>query len=202
MSVSRLSKQSVLWGFPKQQTIWDQATATSSMDAIASTTLSADQAGISFTGIPATYTHLQIRGILRNNNYSAGGAEQNLRLHFNGDTGTNYDDHYIVGNGSGAPTAASDLTASNILVAYGIIPMSNQTASYYGGVVIDILDYANTTKYKTTRALAGDSVNASGSYIFLSAGCWRSTAAITDITLNPQNNLFTTYSQLTLYGIK
>jgi predicted patatin/cPLA2 family phospholipase len=76
------------------------------------------------------------------------------------------------------------------------------TASTFGAGVIDILDYADTNKFKTTRTLNGVSSNASSAidYIFLVSGLWRSTSAITSITLTGNN--FAQYSHFALYGIK
>jgi hypothetical protein len=169
-------------------------------DALGSVTVgSGGQSSITFSAIPQTYTHLQIRAIFRNNSYSGGGAEENLRLQFNSDTNSNYSDHWLVGDGSSA-SASNELTSS-ILVAYGIIPMSNATANIYGTSVIDILDFGNTFKYKTTRALSGRDNNGSG-YSFLSSGSWRNTNAVTSINIYPQAGAFAQYTNISLYGIR
>ena len=53
-------------------------------DAIASTTLSASAASITFSGIPSTYTHLQVRL------QTSASAAANYYYQVNGDTGSNY----------------------------------------------------------------------------------------------------------------
>jgi len=84
-----------------------------------------------------------------------------------------------------------------------MLPRLQQSANCFGVVVIDILDYANTNKYKTTRALAGLDINAAGGFIALRSGNWRNTNAITTITLKPESSrIFAQYSQFALYGIK
>ena len=154
---------------------------------------------ISFNSIPSTYTHLQIRGIARNTTTSAPGAEQNLRMQVNGDTASNYSAHLVLGDGSSASTY-NELT-TNMLLAYGIIPMSSETANTYGVFATDILDYTNINKYKTIRTLAGKDTNGGG-YVFLSSGNWRNTAAITSFTLYPQGGSFQQYSSFALYGVR
>jgi hypothetical protein len=66
---------------------------------------------------------------------------------------------------------------------------------------MDILDYANTNKFKTTRTLTGSDLNGSG-VVSLDSGSWRSTSAITSITFTARANLINTYSSFALYGIK
>ena len=74
-------------------------------------------------------------------------------------------------------------------------------ASTFTAGVIDILDYANTNKYKTLRTLNGGDANGSGN-IQIESGSWRNTAAITSITLTHNGSGFTQYSSFALYGIK
>ena len=78
-------------------------------------------------------------------------------------------------------------------------------ANTYSGFIIDVLDYANTNKYKTLRSLFGGDVNMAGGVLGLQSELWMNTAAITTITLTATNGtspLFTQYSQWALYGIK
>ena len=72
----------------------------------------------------------------------------------------------------------------------------------FGATVCDILDYTNTNKYKTVRALSGHDQNGSG-VIQLRSGFWRSTSAITSITIsNDQIANIAEYTRFSLYGIK
>jgi predicted patatin/cPLA2 family phospholipase len=74
-------------------------------------------------------------------------------------------------------------------------------ANIFGAGVIDILDYANTNKYKTVRALSGHDNNGSG-YVNFESGLWMSTSAITSIKLFTAGNVYAQYTQFALYGIK
>jgi hypothetical protein len=155
---------------------------------------SGGSANVTFSSIPATYTHLQIRGIIRQ---STTGFDQAL-LQFNSDTGTNYARHNINAEGG---TAAAEAGTSVNKISIAAIPGSSQTASVFGATVVDILDYKNTNKYTTTRALAGTDSNGSG-YVWFASGLWQNTAAITTITITPGAGNFVEYTQFALYGIK
>ena len=73
----------------------------------------------------------------------------------------------------------------------------------FGANVLDILDYANTSKYTTARILGGIDINGSGGNIRLDSGVWMNTAAVTSLTISPTTaNNFVQYSSFALYGIK
>jgi hypothetical protein len=166
---------------------------TGAYDSIATTTVGAGgSSSITFSSIPSTYTHLQIRGIgsLTSDNES--------RIQVNGDTGSNYAWHQLLSNyaggGSLISTAASSTTSIKGQVSY----------DQFSPFVFDILDYANTNKYKTIRTLSGTNNNSTGtnSYVRFSSGLWMNTNAISSITIFPVSGNFAQYSQLALYGIK
>jgi len=159
-------------------------------------------ANITFSSIPSTYKHLQIRGIAQTNRGTYG--TDSLYARFNSDSGTNYADHWIRGNGSVA-AAGNYAPSSNLLyISYG--GAGTGVSGVYGASVIDILDYASTTKYKTTRTFNGTDINGeiagSPGFVFLSSGLWMSTSAISSITITADNGNFNQYSQFALYGIK
>ena len=147
---------------------------------------------LTFSSIPATYAHLQIRGI-----YSGSVVERSLLLRFNSDTAGNYSWHELSGNGTSAGAGAG-ANATGIYVGYA----SNTTTNTYPSpFVIDILDYANTNKYKTVRSLNGNDLNGSG-WAILYSGNWRSTSAVDSITLYLNSGNYNTYSHFALYGIR
>jgi hypothetical protein len=84
----------------------------------------------------------------------------------------------------------------------GFIALNSELGSTFGAVVIDILDYANTNKYKTIRSLSGTSYNNNNGAVGLFSGSWRNTNAITAITLQASAANLAQYSQFALYGIK
>ncbi len=161
-------------------------------DSIATITVgSGGTASVTFSSIPSTYKHLQIRLIAQSNQSSTSGVMQ-----LNGDTASNYSNHYL--SGDGATASAGSLLSSFMYSNY--IPSSSNT-NVFGAGVIDILDYADTNKYKTFRSLSGADLNGSGG-IALYSGSWRNTAAITSITLTRGVGLMSQYSSFALYGIK
>ncbi len=169
----------------------------SSFESIATATVGSSQATVSFTSIPATYTHLQIRAIGRNT--GAGVVEDDLLMKFNSDTGANYTIHYLGGNGSS--TFATGV-GNRSDPRGGFTVDGGSLANTFASNVIDILDYSNTNKYKTTRTLTGSERNGAGT-IMLESGVWMNTAAITriDFTTAGGSN-FAQYSSFALYGIK
>jgi hypothetical protein len=153
-------------------------------------------ANVEFTSIPATYTHLQIRALSRNNR---AGTFNNIAFQVNSDTGANYNSHLLRGDGSSV-IAAADTSVSSI--DFIIQPATSATASVMGAFVLDILDYANTNKFKTFRGLLGVDNNGSG-YSGLMSGAYRSTSAITSIKFfSSTSGDITQYSHFALYGIK
>jgi hypothetical protein len=156
---------------------------------------SAGAADITFSSIPSTYTHLQIRGIGRNTTAT---TSYHFRVQFNGDTASNYAIHYTYGDGTTVYSGgAGDDTSLYTFRTTGASAASN----IFGTGVMDILDYKNTSKYKTLRTLSGEERDGDG-YVFYGSGLWRSTSAITSIKLFYLSGNFAQYSQLTLYGIK
>ena len=170
----------------------------SSYDSIATVTVGAGgSSSISFSSIPSTYKHLQIRGIARE---SSGSSTENIKVVLNSDTGSNYSTHLLYTTGGGSAYAYG--AASTAYMFGGVIVNSGNTASVFGASVIDILDYANTNKYKTLRSLGGTDTNTSDSYISLFSGNWRSTSAVDTVTITAQTGNFVQYSTFALYGIK
>ena len=161
-------------------------------DSIATVTVGSATSSITFSSIPSTYTHLQIRSITRQN---GGGTEIGL-MQFNSDSASNYARHRLVGNGSTA-TAGAATSQTSILVGETPAAASN----IFGANVIDILDYANTNKYKTVRAIGGWDENGGGESN-LRSGLWMSTSAISSITITLSAQQYVQYSQFALYGIK
>ena len=164
--------------------------AANSYESIA-TSSAGGSSSITFSSIPSTFKHLQIRSISQS---SLGNITDSLRVQFNSDAGANYAYHALYGTGA---TAAATANTGNNYAKAGQLALS--TTSFAGGV-IDILDYTNTNKYKTVRSLSGVDFNGSG-VIALESNLWLNTAAITSITISFGLN-FATGTQFALYGVK
>jgi hypothetical protein len=162
---------------------------------IATATIGAGGGSITFSSIPTTYTHLQIR-LTGRSLYSA--ATDIVIFRFNSDSGNNYTLHRMYGDGSAASTQGA------VPQTYGLagdVPAATASSSLTTGAsIIDILDYANTNKYKTARSLAGRDENGSG-YSWFNSNLWLNTSAITSITIFGGNGNLAQYSQAALYGV-
>jgi hypothetical protein len=173
------------------------ATNPGSYESIATVTVgSSGSSTITFSSIPSTFTHLQLRAIARSARTE---PEDYVYLRFNSDTGNNYAWHDMEGSGSSLTAQAVSSTAQIFTL---FITTANSSANIFGAGVIDILDYANTNKYKTVRTLSGDDKNGSG-YVVFGSGLWQNTNAVSTITLtNHGATNFQQYSSFALYGIK
>ena len=174
------------------------AAAGGDFESIATVTVGAGgSSSIAFSSIPSTYKHLQIRGITRSTS-TGSGTEASL-VTFNSDSGSNYSYHTLRGDGSSATATGS--ASTTFMVFWGSVH-AGDTANTFGASVVDVLDYADTNKYKTLRALGGIDTNTTVDYIVLSSGNWRSTSAVNAITISCASGNFAQYSSFALYGIK
>ena len=145
---------------------------------------------ITFSSIPSTYKHLQLRSI-----NLTGTSLNTINMAFNGST-SSYASHVLYGDGSSA--AASSATSAS----YFPIGL-NGTSTAPSAIIVDILDYTSTTKNKTARAFSGFDANGSG-YVQLRSGLWYATpTAVTQIDITiAGGSSFSQYSQFALYGVK
>ncbi len=163
---------------------------------IATTTLGADTASITFSTIPATYTDLRLIFFARTDRAST--SNDTVLLRFNSDTATNYSYTQLTADGT---TAGSSSTASASQILGGLAPRNNNTAGIFGLNMIDIFSYAGST-YKTALISANADLNGSGNQYSI-VGMWRSTSAITSVSLSLSSTFkYLTGSVATLYGIK
>lgn len=151
-------------------------------------TVTAGGSTITFTSIPSTYKHLQIRisGTLAANGDGV--------IRFNNDTtNTNYTTHQLYGTGS---SVASDYLVNTSYPPY-YDPGVGTGVTYVN--VMDILDYSDTNKNKTIRTLVGWDNNGTGR-VGLCSNSWMSTSAINRIDFTNRN--YNSGTIIALYGIK
>lgn len=124
-----------------------------------------------------------------------------ITVQYNGDTNANYSTHFLRGEGVSAGAGGGGNTTR--MDIQDVMVGQTGGANLFGSVIIDVLDYANTNKYKTQRSIGGNDRNGAG-YIDFSSGSWRNAnAAITSITINPLYGTgFAQYTSVALYGIK
>jgi hypothetical protein len=125
---------------------------------------------------------------------SAGNAAFYVR--FNSDTGNNYSRTRLTGSGSSVSSARNSNTSS--LEAAPTYTTTSSTTSTFHPFRLFVMSYADTNVYKTCLAM-GD---VSQGQVDRTVGLWRSTSAITSITISTDATSIMAGSVLSLYGIK
>ena len=168
----------------------------SSFESISTTTLASNTSTVNITSIPSTYTHLQLRVMLRSTT-AATFASIGLRINGDGPAANNYSQHSMTGNGTATSGSGSPIRDNMVI---GTFAAASATGGLFGVAVIDILDYANTDKYKTIRSIAGVAGYSAGMY----SGLYKSTTAISAISFRDNSDATNILagSTIALYGIK
>lgn len=163
-------------------------------DSIATVNGTGSSNTLSFSSIPSTYKHLHIRGILK----KTGAGNDGAILRMNGISTTTYNWAYLDASGTATPSGAATSNASSISFLGGMAVDINQGAP----IMIDILDYASTSKAKTIKVFYGKSNNASG-YVGITSATFRSTNAISSLAfIVNSDNWSSPEATLALYGLK
>lgn len=198
MAIRRFSTSTIVNNLLRYAKFWDQTSTwtnvpTNSYFPIASYTVpTGGVTSIVFAGIPQTFTHLQIR--MTTITSAGGGGGNAAYMELNGDTTvTNYKSHAVEGYGVAALAYAYSLP---------LMPWSVGVAATTGpgASIIDVLDYKDTNKYKTVRALGGYDANGTG-YVSLSSMLWMNTSAITSINFNRAGTTFAANMNVSIYGV-
>jgi len=165
---------------------------TGSFESIATASLSGVNTA-TFSSIPATYKHLQIRY----HGLSASGATPKLEL--NADDQSNYRYHGLYGS-------AGLVTTGGSLNTYYDIDLGNYggNSTYPEAIIIDLIDYASTTKLKTLRSFFGTDRNSTSlNDVGLSSCLWLDTTAINSIRIYTSGaGNWSAGATVALYGIK
>jgi hypothetical protein len=161
---------------------------------------------VTFSNVPSTYTHLQIRMI--STGTRADYAIGEINIQFNGDTGNNYAYHDFYGDGAAGTLYTSyGTTQSSIRQAPGTFGGTTGGNTRFGSAIIDIFDYSDSNKYTTVRGLSAldlnGTINGLGGRVGFASGSWRNTSTVTSITITASGaSPFLQYSKFALYGIK
>lgn len=139
---------------------------------------------VSFTSIPSTYTDLVLVSSVTES------VDAVSYLRFNSDTGTNYSRISLRGSGSAADSTSS---SSQSFISFSFGTLNSLTT-----VIWNIFDYANTTTYKSCISRNNTTVD----YVGSTVGMWRSTSAITTVSMTVASGYIVAGSTFTLYGIK
>jgi hypothetical protein len=158
----------------------------STMTPIATATLTSPQALVTFSSIPQTYTDLVL--VVAFSTTSA--SDDSGSFQFNNSVAPNYSSRHLTGNGSSASTGYNTV-AGGVTLAY----QKNSDGIVFA--TANIMNYANTTTYKTTMVKIANAAT----YFQYNVNLWSNTSAINEIDIFFGPNM-TTGSTFTLYGIK
>ena len=157
---------------------------------IASTILSSNASDVTFSSISGSYTDLVC--VVFGASTTAGSSTNGLRWQINGDTGSNYSETALTGDGSTA-TSSRSTSATDI----GAGTLTQTSAGYFATNIIHFMNYSNTTTYKTMLTRNGAASVATAANVSL----WRSTSAISSIKFYRLTDQLKAGSTFTLYGI-
>jgi hypothetical protein len=174
----------------------------SSFESIATLTAAGGETSLTFSSIPSTYKHLQIRGIGRLSGTTEGYGYSYIRFN-SGPQAT----HALLVHGTTVTLDAA--TSTNYQIPNAMAP-SNAPTGTYGALIIDIHDYASTTKLKTARGFSGYNTNGAALTYYhgvglssaLATGLGTSALTSVAITSGPFGETFVAGSTYALYGIK
>lgn len=173
---------------------------------ISTTLLSSTTSSVTFSSIPQTYKHLQIRWTGRNNvSWGSDGGSTVYWMQVNGSSSAVYSTHNLRGEYSSVSSASnSSLTYSRFL---GSLANAFSPSNAFTGGVVDILDYTNSSTNKTLKSMAGY-VSGSPEYggLHVASSAFNTTGAVTSLTVGagntPGSYNFISGSRFSLYGIK
>jgi hypothetical protein len=177
---------------------WGALTAGGSFESIATATGTGSSPTITFSSIPSTYKHLQLRVLGRST--EAGAGKTNLMIRLNNDSTTaNYRTHRLTGNGSSVSGATTTGTAG--LGFPDTLSRAGNTAGVMAVQIIDFQDYTATMN-RTVRMFSGIDTNDANGILGLYSGLYLSTTAITQIDYTALDGNLSTNTIVSLYGIK
>jgi hypothetical protein len=155
-------------------------------------TLASAVSSITFNSIPNTYTDLILLTSIRAS--SGGGISAGLR--FNGST-SNYSEQLLYGTGAGAAAT----TAATTSIQWANLGNQTSVANTFSNCQVYIPNYAGSN-FKSVSTESISETNATNSDIYVDAGLWSDTSAITSLSLIPSTPDFAINSTFYLYGIK
>ena len=154
----------------------------------------------SFSNIPQKYQDLFL---VINARSDFSGNQSGVSIYLNGASSTaGYSVTSLYGDGASAISIRGTTSTPTYGFTFGdtAIPAASATTGIFGTIETNILNYANTSTYKTALMRSASDLNGSGR-TWLTSALWANTSAITSFTVNTQGN-WVTGSSATLYGIR
>lgn len=165
---------------------------------VAESVLGASAASVTLS-VPSGYRHLQL---VIDSRGDPALSNTPINLTFNADTGANYDyvNPYFVGS-STTPAVGANVAQTALFLGWATA--ASAPANESSQILATIFNYAGTTFQKgvSSEITLRQATATSGIFSGKLAGWWRSTAAITSITLTPGAGNFIAGSTFSLYAI-
>lgn len=166
-----------------------------------STTLGGTAANIDITSISQSYTHLQLMFVGQTDAVTFVTYEHQMR--FNNDSSALYDTSALSASGT-TTAAATELFAQT----YGLVSriVSSSVTNTPGILVMEFPFYSATTFAKTWQSRGGFVAATGGTTGFIAdyqfTGRYRSTSAVSRITIFPASGNYVAGTQCWLYGLR
>jgi hypothetical protein len=164
---------------------------------ITTTTFGSTTASVTFSSLPTTFSDLVV--VANGKTQSSSSSLNDIGVRFNGDTGSNYTTIKTFSLSYSSLTVSTNINGTAIETYMDCSPTVDNLGSSFK---LDIFDYNTTYSYKNiiNRAAA---MTQTDKGVFLTASTWKSTAAITSITIFPTSGSgFYAGTYIALYGIK
>jgi hypothetical protein len=168
------------------------------IEAIATTCVEDPVSSVTFSSIPQTYEHLQIR--VSGGFDSSGNGGHQLYIRFNGNTASHYDSSYFSAYGSSHN--ADRYSGQSYVYVGGRISGPLVRRPEFGVTLIDIVDYTNPYKKRTMTSMSGLGQGYDGgSLVRFGGAVLGNSAALTSVLLYPPSGNFVRGTSLSLYGV-
>jgi hypothetical protein len=154
---------------------------TSTYVSLATQSLTSTASSVTFSSIPATYRDLVLVHV------GATSAEDQIRIRFNSDTGSNYSFVQMGGDSGGSFSTSGTLDGARI--SFGSTGINS--------TIVHIMDYSASDKHTTLLSRA----NKAAGDVRAHAARWANTAVVTTVTFYPITGTFSSGSTFSLYGI-
>ena len=170
-------------------------------ESIASTLLGTTTSVVTFSSIPSTFKHLQIRIVGRSDNGSSDREPVNIK--FNNDNSSIYAINSM-GSGGNSGASASSLTGLtgtfNLFGGSSTMTGPAQNSNNFGASIIDLVAYQQSSINHTVRSFSGQSYNTTDRMTFI-GGIYEDGTAVNRLDIYTTGN-WVSKTRISLYGIK
>ncbi len=169
------------------------------IEAISTTYLEADAASVTFSSIPTTYEHLQLR--VSAHTAKASSPYDTIFVRLNGYSSGLYTfrQMWVQGNNTSSASVSAGVTGAWPIQAAG----ESADRGYYGTAVVDIYDYRNSVKRPVLKGRTqGGLIGEASTYLADGSGMFYYQQAVTSITvISSSGNNMMRGSAVSLYGL-